>query len=89
MGSSINFETPLAILGRIIAADIVMNNPDRVPAIWGNPGNEGNIMFQSLVSEHALGKSAEEIYMDPKNTQDIEVYNIVAIDNKSYCIKTE
>ena len=32
-------ESPLVILGKIIASDVIMNNPDRIPSIWPNKGN--------------------------------------------------
>jgi len=50
MGSSLfDFdvkESPLVILGKILAADMIMNNPDRVPTIWPNKGNAANLMVE-------------------------------------------
>jgi hypothetical protein len=42
---NMNFENSLVILGRIISSDIIMNNPDRIPSIWPNPGNPGNLLL--------------------------------------------
>lgn len=69
-------------------ADIIMNNPDRIPTIWPNPGNESNIMIQAGIKEDVL-KIGQEVYLDVRNTQDIIVQNIVAIDNKTYPIKRQ
>ena len=32
-------------LGRLLAFDVLINNMDRLPCAWGNPGNPGNVMF--------------------------------------------
>lgn len=34
------------ILGRILGFDVLINNFDRLPCIWNNRGNAGNIIFQ-------------------------------------------
>lgn len=39
-------ESPLVILGKMIACDMIMNMPDRIPTIWPNDGNEKNIMIE-------------------------------------------
>jgi hypothetical protein len=38
-------EENLKMLGRLIAFDMIINNYDRVPCIWDNKGNPGNVMF--------------------------------------------
>jgi hypothetical protein len=36
----------LLTLGKIIAADLIVNNPDRVPSYKWKEGNSGNIMIE-------------------------------------------
>ena len=38
-------------LGKIIAADICVNNPDRMPMIWDNHGNTTNLLFEINTDE--------------------------------------
>jgi hypothetical protein len=33
-------------LGKIIAFDIFINNPDRINSVWDNSGNPENILFE-------------------------------------------
>ncbi len=33
-------------LGQIIVADVLLNNFDRIPVVWDNNGNAGNVFFQ-------------------------------------------
>jgi len=44
-------EPPSVQIGKIIAADIVMNNPDRMPVIWNNQGTLENVQFQVDINE--------------------------------------
>ena len=39
------------ILGRILALDVLTNNFDRLPCIWNNRGNAGNVLFQGDAGE--------------------------------------
>merc|ERR1719253_250215 len=41
----------LQMLGRLLAADILLNNFDRLPAIWDNEGNAGNLLVASHASK--------------------------------------
>ena len=49
-------ESPLVILGKIIASDLILNNPDRVPVIWPNSGNERNLHCEILIDPQTYGK---------------------------------
>jgi hypothetical protein len=44
----------LMIFGKILALDILTNNFDRLPCIWENNGNPGNIMFRTEPKHTAL-----------------------------------
>ena len=39
-------ESALVSLGRVIAADVIVNNFDRVPFVWSNSGNLGNVIVE-------------------------------------------
>ena len=39
-------ESPLVIMGKIIASDLILNNPDRFPIIWPTNGNAANILCE-------------------------------------------
>ena len=80
-------ESPLITLGKMIASDLIMNNPDRLPAIWPNGGNEGNIMCQILMDQELFGK--EFLLNNPRNLQKMNMINLVGIDSKSYMIKIQ
>jgi hypothetical protein len=41
-------KTRLRELGRLLALDAVLNNSDRLPLMWNNQGNAGNIMASSV-----------------------------------------
>eukprot|EP00053_Salpingoeca_punica_P017161 m.164318 g.164318 ORF g.164318 m.164318 type:complete len:399 (-) comp17131_c3_seq1:407-1603(-) len=45
LGSSQAGHDHLISLGRMLALDVLCNNGDRLPLIWDNRGNPGNIMF--------------------------------------------
>ena len=68
-------------LGRIIATDIVVNNPDRVPSIQSKNGNSSNIMFEVHLDE----KIDQEKYFDDSYAG-MSFSDVVAIDNKCYSI---
>lgn len=40
-------EHPMYVIGKIVALDILLNNPDRIPSIWPNPGNPRNFMVEA------------------------------------------
>ena len=68
-------------LGKIIAADIVVNNPDRMPMIWDNHGNSSNLLFEINTDE----KIDDEKIANMDYT-DFQFASSVAIDNKCFCI---
>ena len=69
-------------LGKIIATDMCVNNPDRVPALWeGHQGNPTNLIFEVLIDE----KLNEEQYHDPNYTE-LNFADTIAIDNKCFAI---
>lgn len=37
----------LCFFGRVIVLDMIINNSDRLPCIWANDGNPGNLVFES------------------------------------------
>ena len=78
-------ESPLVILGKIIASDLILNNPDRVPVIWPNAGNERNLMCEILIDPQTYGK--DFLFSNPKNLNRMNMINLVALDNKSYHMK--
>jgi hypothetical protein len=71
----------LLILGRIIATDIVVNNPDRIPSIQSKNGNSSNVMFEVHLDEMI----DKEKYFDDSYA-DMNFAEVVAIDNKCYSI---
>lgn len=68
-------------IGRIIAADLFMNNNDRFPLIWDNDGNYGNILFEVKTDE----KIDDDLLMEPNYT-DLNFNDSVAIDTQVRCI---
>jgi len=64
-------------IGRIIAADILMNNNDRFPLIWDTDGNYGNILFEVKTDE----KVDDELLLEPTYTE-INFNDSVAIDTQ-------
>lgn len=36
----------LRMMGRLLAFDVLLNNHDRLPFLWDNQGNPGNVMFR-------------------------------------------
>ena len=42
------------VLGKVLALDVLTNNFDRLPCIWDNKGNPGNVMFQPAPKHTAL-----------------------------------
>ena len=48
--NSLEVSDRLITLGKIIASDVFLNNPDRIPALFENhKGNAGNIMIEFKV----------------------------------------
>jgi len=68
-------------IGRIIAADLLLNNNDRFPLIWDNDGNYGNILFEVKTDE----KIDDDLLMEPNYT-DLNFDNSVAIDTTCHCL---
>ena len=68
-------------IGKIIAADIVINNPDRMPMIWDNHGNSTNLLFEISTDEKI---DDEKLYN--LDFTDFTFRNTNAIDNKCFCI---
>lgn len=62
-------ESPLVILGKIIAADIILNNPDRIPSIWPNSGNASNLHFQVDMTPQVIEQ--DHLLLDPRNIDKI------------------
>jgi len=71
-------------MGKMIAADIVVNNPDRFPAIWDNFGNNQNVLFEIKTDE----KINDELFRD-LDYSGFSYGDATAIDNKCYCIKQD
>lgn len=68
-------------IGKIIAADICVNNPDRMPMIWDNHGNSTNLLFEISTDE--------KIDQDKIANMDYSEFSFqqtVAIDNKCFCM---
>jgi hypothetical protein len=71
-------------IGRIISADIFLNNGDRFPMIWENSGNSNNILFQIK-----LDNVFEEEEMFDQDNLDIEFLHACSIDTRVVCIKSD
>jgi hypothetical protein len=63
------------ILGRVLALDVLTNNFDRLPCIWNNKGNAGNVLFQGEVG---AGKENCLALAEP--------HTAIGIDNMVSCI---
>jgi hypothetical protein len=63
----------LRSIGKSLVFDMLINNWDRIPAIWSNEGNGSNLMFSLAKGENASGK----------------VINVVLIDQAVMVIKGE
>ena len=69
-------------IGKMIAADIIVNNPDRMPMIWDNHGNSTNILFEITTDEK----------IDDDKIANLDYTNFtflqsIAIDNKCFTVK--
>lgn len=74
-------------LGKIIAADIVLNNPNRMPATWSTSGNITNLFVEvDMDVPNIVGK--DELLTDPTNLKEINVLNLCAIDSVAHPIDT-
>lgn len=69
----------LRSIGNILAADLFINNCDRVPLIWNHDGNPNNL----LVSFNSNGLDNQAILDDTHPS----FKGIYAIDSRCYCIK--
>ena len=49
----------LVELGRMMVFDVLLNNWDRIPFIWNNEGNGGNMLFALLEEVYAIGSALE------------------------------
>lgn len=45
----------LKALGELIAVDVLLNNPDRFPAVWNNNGNPRNALFKKCMLINSSG----------------------------------
>lgn len=68
-------------IGKIIAADICVNNPDRMPMIWDNHGNSTNLLFEIKTDEKIDDEKIANM-----DYSDFSFQNTVAIDNKCFCM---
>jgi hypothetical protein len=68
-------------IGKILAVDMFLNNFDRLPWLWDNPGNPNNILFK--VNLDLLPPNTD--FKDPKFF-DIIIDNVVLIDTKPICL---
>ena len=68
-------------IGKIIAADIVLNNPDRMPMIWDNHGNSTNLLFEIKTDEKIDDEKIANM-----DYSEFSFQNTVAIDNKCFCM---
>jgi hypothetical protein len=69
-------------IGKIIAGDIVMNNPDRIPTMMGGKrGNSSNVMFEVRIDENI---DEERYFEDGYSGMRFE--EAMAIDNKCFAI---
>lgn len=68
-------------IGKIIAADCVVNNPDRMPMIWDNHGNSSNLLFEINTDEKIDDEKIANM-----DYSDFQFSNAVAIDNKTFSI---
>jgi hypothetical protein len=75
-------ESPIVIIGKLMATDIVLNNPDRIPTIWKNGGNAGNIHIEIAMREPVLGR--DYLLMSAKNLDHMHMLNLVSIDCQTY-----
>lgn len=68
-------------IGKIIAGDLFINNPDRFPLVWDNDGNETNLLFEVKNDE----KVDDELLKNPTYTS-FTFTDAVAIDQRCFCI---
>ena len=68
-------------IGKMIAADVCVNNPDRIPMIWDNHGNSTNILFEINTDE-----KVDQDKIENMDYAEFQFADSVAIDNKVFCI---
>ena len=68
-------------IGKIIAADICVNNPERMPMIWDNHGNSTNLLFEIVTDE-----KIDDDKIANMDYSDFSFQHTVVIDNKCLCI---
>jgi len=71
----------LLTLGKIIAGDMILNNPDRIPTLGNKMGNSSNVMFEVRIDENI---DEEKYFMDEYDGMKFE--EAIAIDNKCFAI---
>jgi len=69
-------------IGKMIAADIVVNNGDRLPVIWDDHGHSANLLFEIKTDDKI--DTERILNMD---YADFSFENSVAIDNKCRCVR--
>jgi len=68
-------------MGRIMCFDIFINNPNRAPFLWPEPGNPNNLLFQ--VSMDLLPVNSD--FKNP-NFLDVNIETPFAADSKPNCL---
>jgi hypothetical protein len=68
-------------LGKLLAADIFLNNSDRIPTHTFKQGNAGNVIFEVKIDE-----STDEQTMKNPEDSSMSFLDLVACDNKCYPI---
>ena len=68
-------------IGKIIAADCCVNNPDRMPMIWDNHGNSTNLLFEINTDEKIDDEKIANM-----DYSEFQFSSAVAIDNKTFSI---
>jgi hypothetical protein len=71
-------------IGKILAIDMFLNNHDRLPWLWDNPGNANNILFKINLDLIPPGCD----FKDHKYL-DIILESVVMIDTKPICLNPE
>ncbi|KAH3761370.1 actinfragmin kinase [Pelomyxa schiedti] len=61
--------THLREIGRLLLFDILCNNWDRIPLVWENEGNVGNIFFDPDEGIYGIDNSVTAIPPGPKRTR--------------------
>ena len=73
-------------MGKILAADFILNNHDRIKAIWNNTGTPSTMIFECEIN--AGNRYRNEIFEDPNNTY-INVLSVVPYNTTTNPISNE